>query len=155
MKSRTKYFLIIVVFFAAIGCGAHARNSAFMSQWSNAALIHPDPTGKKWNESLTVSEDVTAVLNAQSGIFGFARIIYSDEKSVRTIYTYTDYLNVQEIRISYERTTLFVKLNGACPKVVGYRDCNVLKIYDINNRTLVETIEMESSTNSFDEVNLK
>jgi len=153
-KTHIKYTLFLIGAMVLMGCGAHSRDLGVMSQWSNANLIHPDHTGKKWHADLKVSEEDTAALNAQSGLFGFVRILYSDEASERIIYKYSDYLYVQEIRISPEENKLFVRLNGACPGLFGNRECDILKIYDIKNRTLQKTIELDPDDDPINEVNV-
>jgi hypothetical protein len=154
MMNYLKHFSFLLVIIVLAGCGAHSRNSAFISQWSNAILISPDETEKKWQEDIDLSDGVTALLNAQSGIFGFVKIQYSDETNERSVYRFSGYSHVQEIRIEYDNTKLFVMIHTTCPGLFSDKECSKLIIYDLQNRILLNTIELNSDNIQIDEVSV-
>lgn len=147
-----KYYIIVIIAIAIYGCAAHSHNSAFISQWSNAILISPDDTGKKWHEDINISDDITVLLTAQSGIFGFVKIQYSDENNERYVYKFSSYSHVNEIRIEYDSTQLFVLLDTTCTGLFNDKECNKLIIYDLQNRLPLEAIELDSDDIQIDEV---
>lgn len=154
MMNFLKYYSFLLVIILLAGCGAHSRNSAFMSQWSDAILISPDDTGKKWQEDIDLSDDVTVLMNAQSGIFGFVKIRYSDETNERSVYNFSGYSHVQEIRIEYDKTILFVMIHTTCSGLLIDEECRKLIIYDLQNRILLNTIELDSDNIQIDEVSV-
>jgi len=115
--------------------GASANTEDFTSSWQ----------GAQWNTRLEITNGVTARLQGDSKPLGEVTRHYSDETEPRTIYQYGDYVYVQEIRLSPDRGTLFIKVSGMSPRLIGSWDYAALIVYDLRNRKRNDLIRIKET----------
>ena len=84
-------------------------------------------------------------MKGESKPLGGVTLHYSDETEPRTVYQYGDYVYVQEIRLSPDRRTLFIKVAGMSPRLIGSWDYEALVVYDLRERTRSDLIRIKEA----------
>jgi len=147
------------------GCATRVHDLATVPRWTGSVAVEPvahdsrwqidapantegfTPSwqGAQWDTRLEITNGVSARLKAESKPFGDVTLHYSDEGESRTVYQYGDYVYVQEIRLSPDRRTLFVKVAGLSPRLIGSWDYAALVVYDLHQRMRSKVINIKEA----------
>ncbi len=145
MKVQRLSVLSLLGLVVLSGCVTGGDGHELVSEFFYSEVIQPDESGKKWDVSVPLDDELSFALRAEAKPFGDAVIRYSDESTDRIVYRYADYLYVEEIRVSPYKQTLFVKVSGLVPRFSGNWECSRVTIYDLVNRKWLKTIELKES----------
>jgi len=160
-----RHIAIVLALILLAGCATRVQDLATVPRWTGSLAVEPvahdsrwqidapantegfTPSweGAQWNTRLEISDGVTARLKGESKPFGDVTLHYSDETETRTVYQYGDYVYVQEIRVSPDRRTLFVKVAGMSPRLIGSWDYAALIVYDLHQRKRSEVINIKKA----------
>jgi len=161
----TRHIAIVLVPVLIAGCATRVQDLATIPRWTDSIAVEPGAhdsqwqitppadtegftpswQGAQWNTRLELANGVTARLKGESKPFGNITLHYSDENGPRTVYQYADYIYVQEIRLSPDRSTLFVKVTGMCPRLIGSWDYAALIVYDLRDRERTDLIRLKEA----------
>jgi hypothetical protein len=127
-----KHALLILLAIALCGCTTTRYKANTLAAFQKAAVVDD------WTTTLP-ADGVTARLKARGGPGGNATLRYSDESEARTVYQYSDYLYVSQVRHD-TNSMLYVKVSGVA---MGIWPETLVIPFDLKTRCRLEPVKIK------------